>query len=196
MNSKKTRIFLAVLITLGSVGYFLATMKNFADGGIEDSQRIEELKKTGDFDEPINISEDSIQQVASDSTQEANSAKEWLTTTIVKFFSQNSRQHFRDITTERYAQYKQDVLCVVYDCDNSLTEEEFEQKWSNTYGISYAGFGESFLTDQQDLGNILMPKCELTSQSEPATFVLIPGCQIKPDLLQLRYIQTLLGHNM
>ena len=41
-----------------------------------------------------------------------------------------------------------------------------------------------------------MPKCELTSQSEPATFVLIPGCQIKPELLQLRYIQTLLGHNM
>ena len=40
-----------------------------------------------------------------------------------------------------------------------------------------------------------MPKCELTSQSEPATFVLIPGGQIKSALLQLRYIQTLLVHH-
>lgn len=103
--------------------------------------------------------------------QEAGDAKEWLLTTMKVFYDQNSRQHFRDITTEQYAEYKQDAICVVYDCDNSLTEDQFEQKWSDIYNISYAGFGESFLTGQQDWGNIVMSKSQLTSEPEQGTFI-------------------------
>lgn len=104
--------------------------------------------------------------------QEASDAKKWLLSTIKEFYDQNSLQHFRDITTERYAEYKQDAICVVYDCDSSLTEEQFEQKWSDIYDISYAGLGESFLTGQQDWGNIVMSKCELSSEPEQGTFIL------------------------
>lgn len=165
MNSKKALIFLAVLTTLGGVGYFFATMKSFTDGVIEDSKRIEELKKSGAFDEPLIISQDSATQIIVDSTSQIESdPKVWLTTTITEFFDHDSRQHFRDITTPQYAEYKQDALCVVFDCENSLTEEQFEQKWSDIYDISYAGFGTGFLIDQQDWLKIVVTKCELTDQ--------------------------------
>ncbi|GAB5527792.1 MAG: hypothetical protein Roseis2KO_56640 [Roseivirga sp.] len=146
-------------------------MKEFADGVIEDSQRIEELKKAGAIDKPINISEDSAQRIITDSAQVAFHAKEWLTTTIVKFFDQGVHHDIRDITTEQYAAYKQDALCVVYDCDHSLTEEEFKQKWSDTYDISYARFGAGFLIDQQDWYEIVVTKCELTDQSIQGTYI-------------------------
>jgi hypothetical protein len=170
MNSKKAIIFLAVL-SLGGAGYFLVTMKSFADGVIEDSKRIEELKKSGVFEEPIIISKDSLTQIILDSTSHKDSdPKEWLTTTITEFFDRNNHHHFREITTDQYAEYKQDALCVVYDCDNSLTEEEFKQKWCDTYDISYAGFG-GFLIDQQDWYKIVVTKCKLTDQSKKGTYI-------------------------
>jgi hypothetical protein len=186
MKSKKTLIILLVITALGGVGYFFGTMKTFADGVIEDSKRIEELKKSGAFDEFIRIAENPANQIISDSTaHETNDPKTWLFNTIKEFFDQNSRQHFRDITTERYAEYKQDALCVVYDCDNSLTEEQFEQKWSNIYDISYAGFGESFLTGQQDWGNIIIFKCLLTS--EPKQGVYIFDTIVEDTIFELKY---------
>ncbi len=105
------------------------------------------------------------------SAQKASKAKDWLIFTIEEFFEQDSLQHFKEITTEQYAEYKQDALCVVYDCNNSLTEEQFEQKWNGVYDTSYAGFGKSFLIGQQDWGQISMSKCELTSQPEESIFV-------------------------
>jgi|GEM_PF-3845662 len=172
MNLRKALIFLAVLTILGGAGYFLVTIKSFADGVIEDSKRIEELKKSGAFDEPIIVSKDSLTQNIVDSTsQEESDPKEWLTTTITEFFDQNSHHHFREITTEKYAKYKQDALCVVYDCDDSLTEEEFKQKWNDTYDITYAGFGTGFLIDQQDWYKIVVTKCELTDQSIRGTYI-------------------------
>jgi len=172
MNSKKALIILAVLATLGGVGYFFVTMKNFADGVIEDSKRIEELKKSGAFEGPLIVSKDSATQITVDSTFQIESdPKVWLTTTIAEFFDHDSRQHFRDITTEQYAEYKQDALCVVFDCANSLTEEQFEQKWSDIYDISYAGFGTGFLIDQQDWYKIDITKCELTDQSIEGKYI-------------------------
>ncbi|WP_421889082.1 hypothetical protein [Marinoscillum sp.] len=103
--------------------------------------------------------------------QEASNAKEWLITSVNKFFDQDSRQHFRDITTPRYAEYKQDALCVTYDCDNSLTKEQFEQKWSSIYDITFAGFDVGFLIDQQDWYKIVVTKCKLTDQSTPGTYI-------------------------
>lgn len=60
--------------------------------------------------------------------QEATDAKDWLAATIIAYFEQDSYQHFDEIATARYAEYKQDAICVVYECDNSLTKEQCEQK--------------------------------------------------------------------
>ena len=186
MKPKKTLVILLILTTLGGVGYFLITMKTFTDGVIEDSKRIDELKKSGAFDEPIIITEDSANQIISGSTnQEANDPKKWLLNSVKEFFDQNSRQHFRDITTERYAEYKQDAICVVYDCDNSLTEEQFQQKWNDIYDISYAGFGESFLTGQQDWGNIILSKCRLTSEPKQGTYIF--DTVVEDTMFELTY---------
>lgn len=119
------------------------------------------------------------------STAQATDAKVWLTTAVKEFYDQDSHQHFRDITTEQYAEYKQDAICVVYDCENSLTEEQFEKKWSETYDISYAGFGESFLTGQQDWGNIIMSKCELTSEPERGTYLF--DTVVEDTMFELTY---------
>ena len=101
--------------------------------------------------------------------QEITNAKDWLTSAIKDYFDVDSIRHFRDFTTDRYAEYKQDAICVVYDCDNSLTVEQFEQKWSKIYDISYAG--ESFLIGQQDHGIVVMPKCELISQENNEIYI-------------------------
>jgi hypothetical protein len=107
----------------------------------------------------------------SSQAQEITTAKDWLTSAIKDYFDVDAIRHFRDFTTDRYAEYKQDAICVVYDCDNSLTVEQFEQKWSKIYDISYAGIGESFLTGQQDHGIVVMPKCELISQENNEIYI-------------------------
>ena len=187
MKYKNALIFLIVSIALGGSVYFLVAMRTSSDNPTEGSKSNEELKKSDVTKEPITISEDLPKKIITDSTvQEANEAKEWLMTTIDEFFDQKiSNQNFRDITTERYAEYKQDAICVVYDCGNSLTEEQFEQKWSDFYDISYAGFGESFLTGQQDVGKIVMSKCALLSEPEKGKFIF--DTVVEDTLFELTY---------
>ena len=105
------------------------------------------------------------------SAQDATDAEKWLTTTIKDYFAEFPPKHLREISTERYAEYKQDAICVVYECDNSLTREQFNQKWDNIYDTTYAGIGEGFLIDQQDWENIEVSKCVLISQPQPGTFI-------------------------
>ncbi len=104
--------------------------------------------------------------------QDADEGCAWLSKTVPEFFNQSRPQHFREITTDRYAEYKQDAIGVVYATDNSLTEEQFEEKWSDIYDTSYAGIGRPFLIDQQDWGNVVVSQCELISQPEPGTFIV------------------------
>ncbi len=103
--------------------------------------------------------------------QDAVEAKNWLITTIEEHFSQFPSQPIEQIATERYAEYRQDAICVDYDCDTPLTLAQFEQKWGDIYDISYAGIGESFLIGQQDNGKIVMSKCELTAEPVQLTYV-------------------------
>ncbi len=162
MNFKRILILLVVLIILSCTGYYFATMK--------DSQRIQKLKRSGALENLEVNYKDSTQRIPPESKQEVNDAKEWLTKTIEEFYEQSSTQNFQDITTKQYARYKQDALCVVYECDSSLTEEQFKQKWNKVYDISYAGLGESFLIGKQDWGKITMSKCELISVSKEGNF--------------------------
>jgi hypothetical protein len=162
MKIKKLLILLLAITAFGFIGYFFGTMKYFADGVIEDSKRIEELKKSGDFNEPIIISEDPPNQIISDSTDlETADVKEWLTGTIKKYFEDN-QIHFREITTKQYAEYKQDAINVDYG-NTPITLKQFKEKWTDIYDISYAGIGESFLLGQQDWGIVVMSKCDLIS---------------------------------
>ncbi len=103
--------------------------------------------------------------------QEAVEAQEWLTKTIIEYFDQPS-SHFQEITTQQYAEYKQDAICVVYDCNNSITPEQFKVKWDGIYETKFAGIGEGFLIDQQDWGKIVVLKCEIVSQPKPGIFIL------------------------
>ena len=103
--------------------------------------------------------------------QEASEARNWLTTSIEKYFADYSPKRLTEITTEQYARYKQDAICVVYDCDGSLTMEQFEQKWGNIYDVTYAGFYSSFLIDQQDWYKIVVTKCELLEQPSQGKYI-------------------------
>ncbi len=162
-------------------------MKYFADGVIEDSKKIEALKNSGAFDEPLKISEEPQKRIILSSTaQEANDAKEWLSTTIKEFFDPNTHQHFCDITTDQYAEYKQEAISVVDESNNSLSEEKFKQKWSKIYDITYAGIGESFLTGNQDWGKMEISKCELFSQPEPETFIF--ETLVSDTMFELTYL--------
>jgi hypothetical protein len=48
----------------------------------------------------------------SSSAQEITNAKDWLTSAIKDYFDVDAIRHFRDFTTDRYAEYKQDAICV------------------------------------------------------------------------------------
>jgi len=119
------------------------------------------------------------------SAQEAVDAKQWLTATITDYFNVDTTSHFRDITTKRYAEYKQDAINLVYDTPNSLTEAQFNQKWGDVYDTSYAGIGESFLLGQQDHGVVVISKCHLTSQTNNKNFIF--DTIISDTLFELTY---------
>lgn len=103
--------------------------------------------------------------------QDAVEAKTWLKTTIKEYFEQFPSTSIDQIATKQYSEYRQDAICVAYDCENSLTPEEFKQKWSSTYDVTFAGIGESFLIGQQDWGNVVMSKCEMTYEPEQGTYI-------------------------
>lgn len=54
--------------------------------------------------------------------QKSEDAREWLINTVENFFAQ-PYPHFKTITTEQYAEYKQDAINVIYDVEDNLTEE-------------------------------------------------------------------------
>lgn len=87
-----------------------------------------------------------------------------LTKTIKEYFDDDSHTSFRDITTKRFAEFKQDAINLGYEVPNSLTKGQFEQKWSNIYDISYPEICESFLMGQQDYGVVVMSNVTLSRQ--------------------------------
>ncbi|GAA5021800.1 hypothetical protein GCM10011506_02160 [Marivirga lumbricoides] len=104
--------------------------------------------------------------------QESNEVQKWLTSTIEEYFAKFPLKPLNEITTEQYAEYMQDAICVVYECENSLTKEQFKQKWGGIYDTSYAEFGIGFLIDQQDWDNIVVTKCKLLEEREEGMFIL------------------------
>lgn len=114
--------------------------------------------------------------------QDSESAQVWLTKAINKYFSDDSI-HYKDITTKKYSEYKQDALGLVYGA-GEMTEEQFEKKWGEIYDTSYAGIGESFLTGQQEYGNVIMPICELISKNNQ---IYVFNTTIKDTLFELTY---------
>lgn len=115
--------------------------------------------------------------------QDSTNAQVWLTKTINEYFAGGSI-HYKSITTEKYAEYKQDALGLVYG-PGDMSEEQFEKKWGDIYDTSYAGIGESFLTGQQDNGKVVMSKCELTSQPESGTFIF--DTEVEDTMFELTY---------
>ena len=97
----------------------------------------------------------------------SESPKEWLKRNIEEYYK-NDHSIMADITTERYAEYKQDAMGVEYD---GLTFEQFKDKWDTIYDITYAGIGSSFLIGQQDNGVIKVNKCELLETDNENIYV-------------------------
>jgi hypothetical protein len=100
-----------------------------------------------------------IESNISESTSEAS--EEWLIKTIQDFFIQDFPK-MEQITTKRYAEYKQDAIGMEYD---GLTPEQFKTKWETQYDISLVGSG-SFLIAQQDNGEIRVTKCNLINSND------------------------------
>ncbi len=113
--------------------------------------------------------------------KDSQRAAEWLVKSIEEFYKQPLPKKMADITTERYAEYKQDAICVEYD---GLTLEQFKQKWDTVYNVTYAGVGGSFLTGQQDEGTIKVSECRLKASNRDIEFifnVIISDTQFKLD---------------
>ena len=86
--------------------------------------------------------------------------EKWLTNLIENHLNK-SDTYMENITTPKYAEYKQDAINIPY--DGGMTIEEFEEKWSAIYDTKLTGIGESFLIGQQDWGEITVTKCKLVS---------------------------------
>lgn len=103
--------------------------------------------------------------------QEVVEAENWLKTAIEDYFAEFPPKPLTEITSGQYAEYKQDAICVIYDCENSLTKEQFEKKWGNIYEIEFAGYGEGFLIEQQDWDKIVVTECRLLKQPKEGIFI-------------------------
>ncbi|MEL7148638.1 MAG: hypothetical protein AAFO69_19855, partial [Bacteroidota bacterium] len=101
---KNALIILVVLIIVAGFGYFLINIKKFANGVMMDSQRVEEVTKSGVFNQPINLADDSVKQEAVGTMPSKSvEAKRWLEHTIKMYFGQAQPPPIAELTTKRYA---------------------------------------------------------------------------------------------
>ncbi|MBB6369390.1 hypothetical protein [Chryseobacterium shigense] len=122
-------------------------------------------------DADINAVEENI---AVNSSTEAEKAKKWLEKSIVSYFKadiSDQEKRMQDITTKDYYEYKTDAANVDMDVDGSLTLKEFQDKWKNKFNTKYAGINTGFLISEQDWINIGVGKCELDAISGNNAFV-------------------------
>lgn len=102
----------------------------------------------------------------------AEAAKQWLTKTIISYFSAPELSSLNDMmkknTTSDYYAYKMDATNVDLDVDGSLTVEAFHKKWKDKFDTDKAGIGTGFLITGQDWSKIIVEKCTLISAKDHA----------------------------
>ncbi|WEK70046.1 MAG: hypothetical protein P0Y62_00570 [Candidatus Chryseobacterium colombiense] len=127
-----------------------------------------DVKKTDE-----NITSVTENKEVANSKGEAEAAKNWLKSSIVKYFKADLDQQkiMQEITTKDYYEYKTDATNVDMNVDGSLSLKDFQQKWGNKYNTKYAGINTGFLISAQDWTNIEVKKCELDAISGDEAFV-------------------------
>lgn len=97
----------------------------------------------------------------------ATEASAWLVQSIDRYFTLEELGTLDDvrksISTTAYYAYKTDAMQVGLDVEDSLSEEEFHEKWKGKFDTSKAGIGVGFLISGQDWDKIEVEECSVIS---------------------------------
>lgn len=92
-------------------------------------------------------------EVSASFTIDTTEAKAWLAKLIVDYFHSPTID-MQEITTAAYYAFKQDAMNVGLELEDSLSEEDFKQKWNDNHDLNTHPIHSGFLIPTQDWGTI------------------------------------------
>lgn len=135
----------------------------------------------------------STETVLADTT--VSKEREWLMQSINRYFTTTELGMLDEvresISTSAYYQYKTDAMQVGLDVEDSMSEEEFDEKWKGRFDTSKAGIGFGFLISGQDWDSIEVEKCKVASKTAHGVWFDVV---LKDITLQEDYISKILVH--
>lgn len=91
--------------------------------------------------------------------------KNWLKNTIENYFNEENIE-MKSITTDQYYNFKMDAMNVDLDTEKSLTIEEFNKKWRESYDLITHPIQTGFLISGQDWGKIIVNEIKLMEDNK------------------------------